>query len=317
MIKVGFSVTGDIVDLKAYRSTEPFDVNNLPAVFKQLDVTDREFVDDTALKDTPYFYLVIGTDNTGSFVLSDVKAICIIDYTNKGPGPETPVFGDWWIGYFGTCPIEDVFEVADFKTNLALPSNFTNTVDQPTEAWKIQFKGVTYYIPNRVPYSGMSFMDVYRTGVLLDTVEDGVGTLPSSLTNPAVMQGKIYSRNGNSFAVGCIPHGDKVVYTNATDAMVSLHVMNDLALDTFERLFNTAVNPTGQLYSGYQRSRYGNQLPSSIAPGNGLNIFYKAVTEDNRCIQRGFSTSIAHQLDNAFTAYGSSRGFNPALRLIR
>ncbi|QVW55046.1 hypothetical protein pEaSNUABM29_00002 [Erwinia phage pEa_SNUABM_29] len=224
-----------LTSIEIYRKTgydAVIDVNNPGTPVATLPGNATEYVENVAnlTEKTMYSYWVASVKGTERvFGAKLVQPF----YLDVGPGPQAPIRGDWYCGYFGVVSTDDFINRAEIQAQLstAQASMFQNGI----LGWhKFIYKGRIVYFPTT--QSGQAtFLNIYGRGMVYGTDDNGA-IVPTGVG--ATSQNTRVSKAGRQYRVR-LPYaldynsgGGNTAYDEGEWRM------------TMARLYNTGYNYT-------------------------------------------------------------------------
>jgi hypothetical protein len=127
-----------------YRAMVPFDATNLPPVLLDLPGNSTYFVDDTAEIGVTYYYRVATVVNN-AIQLSDLKQI--VNVATNGPGPQSLIYGNSNIGFYGEVPASEFLTFTQLRNKLGMTA-VPGTIFSDTRPWiKMMNNGQVVFFP--------------------------------------------------------------------------------------------------------------------------------------------------------------------------
>lgn len=115
----------------------------------------------------------------------------------NGPGPQTPIAGNFNQGYFGEVPMSAVMQGVDLASYLGLSEGTSVNADTP---WlKFALNGKILFIPKKPLRTDISWQALYQAGAVYG-LETGTGVQPLPSSSP-VQQTKRITTAGGHFRV--------------------------------------------------------------------------------------------------------------------
>ncbi|QVW55795.1 hypothetical protein pEaSNUABM9_00214 [Erwinia phage pEa_SNUABM_9] len=171
------------------------DVNNPGTPVATLPGTATEYVEPVAnlTEKTMYSYWVASVKGTERvFGAKIVQAF----YLDVGPGPQVPIRGDWYCGYFGVVSPDDFFNRAEIQAQLTTAQSalFQNNI----VGWhKFIYKGRIVFFPTT--QSGTTtYLVIYGRGMAYGTDDNGI-VVPSG--SAAVAQNARVAKAGRQYRI--------------------------------------------------------------------------------------------------------------------
>ncbi|AEH03659.1 hypothetical protein AVT69_gp234 [Pseudomonas phage PhiPA3] len=322
MIRLNLSSFGTVSSIKIYRGSVR--VNSITEVVEPpiatLAAGTTTWDDTTAVKDTVYHYYIVNVLPDSRTVAAMRRSFAIAEYTNPGPGGTTPLLGDFWNGYFGTVAFTSIVDRTAFRSQLALSTgNFVDSTNLPVNCHKFQVNGKTIYIPDHSFFSGVNWKATYEAGIMFPEARDYFSDLPSTVTSTltATVQGKTYTNGSNVYKVYAPSLGDRIVYTDLTDAATGMAVIGDQVTSTIDRVYT--VQSSSFVYS-WLRDKYNSQdITTSYNRNSGFGVTFQvgAVLSNGQAVQRGTTTNFGTLASTTTATGGTTRGYLPFLELVR
>lgn len=174
--------------VRVYRATTPIADASLPAPLATLPSGATQYVDDTVVRGSKYYYrfgIFKGTDE----MLSPNRAVRAVSPVDTGPGPQKLAMGDWDLGYFGITRSVDFISY----NNLALFLGFPTTGNAADIDWlKVAYKGKVLYISRNIIRLSVSYATLYNAGAVFGTNDNGAavptGSTPTNQYKPLVVK---------------------------------------------------------------------------------------------------------------------------------
>lgn len=180
-------------EIRIYRTSAPFDKNNIPAT-PIVTLTEGNTWLDTTTQQNVYYYYTIAVVVNGEVILSPPKKTIHMPYT--GPGPQELLCGDWTRGYFGTLSGAELFTPAE----LCAMCNVSGPSPTPPTWVKLVRNGKILFINLYVMTSGknVSWNTLYVLGLIYGV--DSVGPATGHGLAPT-NQKKVVTKGDHSFLV--------------------------------------------------------------------------------------------------------------------
>lgn len=188
----------NFTEIRIYRTSAPFDENNIPASPIVTLTEGTTWLDTTTLQNVYYYYTIAVVVN-GELILSPAKLTIHMPYT--GPGPQELQCGDWTRGYFG------VVTNTDMPTTAELCGAFAISGAHPTPPTWVKFvRNGKILFMNLYPTTqtkAISWNFLYNTGILYGVSGPGPATGHGLA---AVDQRKTVTKGEHTFVVR-LPRG--------------------------------------------------------------------------------------------------------------
>lgn len=181
---------------RIYRSEVPEKSPSPETLLVTLDGTTNTYIDATVEQNKVYYYR-FGVFKGEEEVLSSVYGLA--DMPNTGPGPQTPLRGDYHLGYFGKVPVSEMFGAGDLLYTLGLP--ITDTIDPNYLNHWLKFvrRGKILFTPETYLSSSLSWKALYNAGAVYGV--NGPG--PFDAGEP-VNQYRTITKDGNTYLIRLI-----------------------------------------------------------------------------------------------------------------
>jgi len=289
-MSIRFKITNPIAGadaIKVYRSTAPISSSALPTALATLAVTATEYADDTAVRNTLYYYRV-EVSKGGESVLSPNKPLMYLPDT--GPGPSKIIRGDYELGYFGRFAIDDLIGPAEFKSYFALDWTVPTGANLATQWLKFIVKGKILYFPDSGFFTGATFETAYKAGLVYGS--NAAGVIPDAVKSNygTVDQTRRLTYKNYQFQPRC-PVSRAI--PNDETATAALYMGGEIdaifALAQLSTLYSPAVARFDDIVNNSNTTYYLTQ--STITPKNAV-----ARRPDNGAVlSTGQTTSITYK----------------------
>lgn len=150
--------------IQVYRDTSPFDTDSLPDILDTVDSGLTEYVDDTTVMGTRYWYM-FATVKDGVTVYSGLYETWTPPIYS-GPGPQALIAGDYSTsGFYGEVLAAELIDGVDLAAELGLTSG---TAQFPGEPWlKFVDRGRVIFVAKKIYRHSISWNQINSVGAAL------------------------------------------------------------------------------------------------------------------------------------------------------
>jgi hypothetical protein len=268
-IKIKWTDRNTIVDgFRIYRSLTPLNDASLPAPLATVAANVFEYTDNTALRNTVYYYKIgafLGADES----LSLNKVLGFMPYT--GPGPQTLLKGDYRAGFFGEMGMDELIGFNDFRTYFGI-TGWAGPAVQPTKWLKFVCNGKILFFPDQGGMAGsITPQQVYQAGLMYGS--NDASLIPAAIKTAfpgSFNQVRQLTKGDHVFTVRCpISRADRTSTSSTSVDQRGGEIDQCFAAFYMNRSF-LAENPV--VYLDYL---------------NDVNYFFTTDSYSQNCISRG------------------------------
>lgn len=181
--------------IRIYASTTKLDDDALGTPIATLPGNATSYTWSTPPTDNTVYYFRIAIDRGTDTWLGNNEPYGY--FTSTGPGPQTPIRGDWELGYFGRVPTSSLLAPGALRTALGI-SFGSGTADASITYYnKFVRGGKILFYPADSIVTTLTFDQLYNAGLIYGT--DDNGAYPAGATLTPTNQKKIITIAGFNF----------------------------------------------------------------------------------------------------------------------
>ena len=303
-MSIRFKITNPIADadaVKVYRATEPMLDEAMPAALATLAPTVTEYADETAVRNTLYYYRV-EVSKGGETILSPNKPLMYLP--DSGPGPQKLLRGNYEKGYFGRFDISELVSAVDFANLFGLSWTPVPAASQPKQWLKFIYKGKVLFFPDTNGFFyNVSAADIYKAGLMYGTDDDTLYADGLKRDYGIVKQAKPMQTGGRAYIPRCpISRAIRPSITTGPTDLLGGEVDVLLAAAYFSRSYATSLFPDIQAID-------------DITTNSTLTYHTSDTYNATTMIIRG-SPTIDGRSNISFTTSSTSTTYRPVLELV-